>query len=121
MKCTECPDYRECSRTRDLRRYRGKCAKAKDEKIFTIADHIRSMDDEELANAIYELINGYDPATWFCKGTKECEDLMETDEGIPAEMCKACLLQALRQPHEKTRLPKGMYLDKQESGLLEED
>lgn len=120
MKCTECPDYRECSRTKDLRRYRGKCPKAKEEKIFTIADWIRSMTDEELCDGIYELFHGYDPAAWFCKNKKECGDLMDADKEIPDEMCKACLLEALRQPYEKTRLPKGMYLDKQESGLLED-
>lgn len=88
---------------------------------MTVADRIRSMDDEELASTLIEIINGYDPAEWFCTNKKECEDLMAADKDILDEMCKACLLQALRQPYEKTKLPKGMYLDKQESGLLEDD
>ena len=88
---------------------------------LTFADWIRSMTDEELAGALIELTNGYDPAAWYCQNKQECGDLMDADEEIPNEMCKACLLAKLRQPYEKTRLPKGMYLDKQESGLLEED
>lgn len=90
-------------------------------KISTFADWIRSMTDEELAGALIELTNGYDPAAWYCQNKQECGDLMDADEEIPNEMCKACLLAKLRQPYEKTRLPSGMYLDKQESGLLEED
>lgn len=31
MRCTECPDYRECRRKYDLRRYRRRCPKAKTE------------------------------------------------------------------------------------------
>ena len=57
MKCTECPDYRECSRTKDLRRYRSKCPKAKEKKVFTIADRIRSMNDDELRNFLCGLMN----------------------------------------------------------------
>lgn len=34
MKCRECPDYRECNKTHDLRRYRPKCSKAKEKKVF---------------------------------------------------------------------------------------
>ena len=56
MKCTECPDYRECSKTKDLRRYRQKCPKAKQEKVFTIADRIRAMKDDELRNFLCGLM-----------------------------------------------------------------
>ena len=57
MKCAECPDYRECSRTKDLRRYRRKCPKAKEKKVFTIADRIRAMNDDELRNFLCGLMN----------------------------------------------------------------
>lgn len=100
MKCTECPDYRECSRTKDLRRFRQKCPKAKEEKVFTNADKIRSMSDEELTAAIYQLIYAKDPAAWFCKGSKECGELMDNDQLIPDEMCRECLLKKLRQTAE---------------------
>lgn len=49
MKCMECPDYKDCRRKNDLRRKRGKCAKAKDNYVPTNADRIRAMTDEELA------------------------------------------------------------------------
>ena len=90
-------------------------------KISTYADRIRAMTDEELCDGIFQLIYAADPATWFCKGKKECGELMDADKEIPDEMCKACLLKALRQPYAEPKLPSGMYLDKQESGLIEED
>lgn len=68
---------------------------------FTEADRIRAMNDEELTAAIYWLINATDPATWFCKGSKECGDLMDNDQDIPDEMCKKCLLAKLQEPAEE--------------------
>ena len=35
------------------------------------------------------------------KGPKACEDMMDSNQDIPDEMCKACLLQKLRQPAEE--------------------
>ena len=49
MKCRECPDYRECNKKHDLRRYRKHCAKAKEQKVFTNGDRYRAMSDEEMA------------------------------------------------------------------------
>lgn len=93
MKCTECPDYRKCSRTNDLRKKRGKCAKAKDKHVPTNADRIRSMSDEELAEHLYY---GFDIR--FCDSNAECEAMLNTDEGIPEEKCKACALEWFKQP-----------------------
>ena len=87
----------------------------------SIADKIRAMSDEELCDAIFRLIYALDPATWFCKGKKECGDLMDADKEIPDAMCKACLLAKLRQPAEETPRPVRIHEDKQESGLLEDD
>ena len=67
----------------------------------TYADRIRSMSDEELTAAIYQLIYAKDPALWFCKGSKECGELIDNNQDIPAEMCKKCLLKKLRQPAEE--------------------
>lgn len=88
---------------------------------LTFADKIRAMSDEELCDAFFRLIYAMDPANWFCKGKEDCRELMDADKDIPDEMCKACLLQKLRQPYVEPKLPSGMYLDKQYSGLLEED
>ena len=74
--------------------YIGNC----EHKITTNADSIRAMSDEELTDAIYRLIHANDPALWFCKGTKECGELMDNDEEIPEEMCRKCLLERLQQP-----------------------
>lgn len=70
-------------------------------KTKTYADRIRAMNDEELTDAIYQLIYAMDPATWFCKGKKECGELLDADKEIPNEMCKNCLLEKLRQPAEE--------------------
>ena len=68
---------------------------------MTFADKIRSMSDEELTDAIYKLIYAADPARWFCKGTKECVEIMDNDGEIPDEMCRKCLLKKLQQPAEE--------------------
>ena len=67
---------------------------------MTYAEYIRSMSDEELTAAIYQLIYAKDPAAWFCKGSKECGELMDNDQDIPDEMCRECLLKKLRQTAE---------------------
>ena len=88
----------------------------------TEADRIRAMSDEELCDAIYRLIYAQDPATWFCKGTKECGELMDDDKDIPDTMCKACLLAKLRQPVQPVKVI-GVPLDDDyriSSGLIEE-
>lgn len=81
MKCIECPDYRECSRTKDLRRYRGKYPKAKEKKVFTITDRIRAMNDDDLRNFLCGLMNcsgcvfgsssGCTPKDWLQMPSKE--------------------------------------------------
>lgn len=87
----------------------------------SFADQIRAMSDEELCDAIFQLIYAMDPATWFCKGKKECGDLMNADKEIPDAMCKACLLAKLRQPAVEYRHPVWPFVDKEESGLTEDD
>lgn len=83
---------------------------------MTMLDKIRAMSDEELTDLIYDLnMEGI-----FCQNRKECEELLNND-GITDEMCKKCLLEYLRKPvEEHPKLPSGIYLDKEESGLTEE-
>lgn len=64
--------------------------------IDTNADRIRSMTNEELATALYQMIDG----DMYCTNKPECGNMLETDDGIPAEWCKACLLAWLRKPTE---------------------
>jgi hypothetical protein len=49
MKCTECPEYNDCSKKYNLTIKRKRCPKAKEENVVTNADRIRAMSDEELA------------------------------------------------------------------------
>ena len=86
--------------------YRGSTCAAQRAKLglgdpMTFADKIRNMSDEELTAAIYQLIYAKDPAMWFCKGKKECGDLMDNNQDIPDEMCLECLLKKLQQPAEE--------------------
>lgn len=48
MKCTECPDYTECSRKSDLRRKRHTCPKAKEQKgaDMTLAKALNMVEKE---------------------------------------------------------------------------
>ena len=83
---------------------------------ITNADRIRAMSDEDLTDIIYDLhMEGT-----FCTNKKECEEKLNNDS-LTDEMCKKCLLEWLRKPVEEPKLPSGFYLDKQESGLTEED
>lgn len=87
MKCRECPDYRECNKTHDLRRYRPKCSKAKEQKVFTNGDRIRAMSDEELVNIL----------------SAPCPFLSRVDDkGCPnPKPCRECIADWLKQPAEE--------------------
>lgn len=87
MKCRECPDYRECNKKHDLRRYRKHCAKAKEQKVFTNGDRYRAMSDEEMAEALSEVD--------VCP-TRADRTLCGEREG-----CKRCWLDYLRSPEDK--------------------
>ena len=84
MKCRECPDYRECNKTHDLRRYRPHCAKAKEQKVFTNGDRYRAMSDREMAETLSK--------TSVCPPVEE--RLFCGDE----EACMYCWLEHLRSP-----------------------
>ena len=63
--------------------------------VPTNADRIRAMTDEELVDMLYCA----DSLGW-CKNLPECYRLLDTDDGVPDEKCKACLLKWLQQPAE---------------------
>jgi hypothetical protein len=69
-----------------------------DINVPTNADRIRSMTDEELAKII--VTDCLDERIHYCQNRPECIDLLDTDEGIPEEMCIQCVLDWLRQPAE---------------------
>lgn len=107
MKCAECPDYRKCSKENDLRRLRGRCPKAKKQKIPTIADKIRAMvaTDEGIAKILLALDislveDGREFTHLYCDGKNGCitedDDIICTDE-----MRTACIVRWLSQPAEE--------------------
>ena len=77
-------------------RYSGECSG----KIVTIADRIRAMSDEELANRMYRYHAGSD-AIPFCKNLPECGKMMDEGSEIPDENCIGCMLDWLKRPAEK--------------------
>ena len=88
---------------------------------WTNADRIRAMSDEELA-AIMIQMTDLELQIPFCKNLPACQEMLENpDKDIPVPKCVDCLLDWLRQPVEEARFPSGLFLDKQESGLTEED
>ena len=65
----------------------------------TRADRIRAMSDEDLMQYLYALANK-DFELTFCQNKPECLALVDTDEGVPEEHCRACLLEYLQRPKE---------------------
>lgn len=80
----------------------------------TIADKIRAMSDEELA----ELLNG---ELGFCKNLLKCGKKLLKELHIPDAWCKECILKWLREPADATKPATMADEEKQHSGLIEED
>ena len=87
----------------------------------SIADRIRAMSDEELCDAFFQLIYAVDAATWFCKCSEECGKMLDAEEEIPDEKCKACLLEKLRSPVTAIKPATMADEEKKHSGLIEEE
>ena len=66
---------------------------------MTNGDKIRAMTDEELAEHILST-PAYETCIDFCKKRAECDDLIESDKGIPEEWCKQCLIVWLQKEVE---------------------
>ena len=64
------------------------------------ADLIRRMTDEELADMFVKFEN-YDGPD-YCQRASECDEMLDRDEVIPLEKCKACMTAWLQQPAEHT-------------------
>ena len=67
---------------------------------MTNGDRLRAMPDEELAAVLFGFIN-LDDNISYCKDKPECGDLLDTEDGIPMEMCIGCLCEWLRRPAEE--------------------
>ena len=57
----------------------------------TNADRIRAMTDEELADAMLK-VNEIADHVPFCGNNEECNEIMDSGELIPPDMCKKCLM-----------------------------
>ena len=62
-------------------------------------DVIRSMNDEELANALLK-IDDIGKYLKFCGHSTKCDEILDAGELIPDGMCKECLLEWLQEEHE---------------------
>ena len=65
----------------------------------TNADRIRTMTDEELADAMLA-INEIGEAVPFCGNSTRCNEILEAGELIPEGMCKQCLIAWLQSEVE---------------------
>ena len=70
--------------------------------VLTNADRIRAMTDEELAEHLTR-VNEFDFGEVFCKNLSECEELLDTEDGVPDSKCFGCMLDWLRKPVEGKR------------------
>lgn len=87
-KYAERPMYKSpCSECKGYSKYEYK-------QVQTNADRIRSMTDEELATALYQMLDG----DVYCTNKPECGKMLNTDDGIPDEWCAKCLLNWLQKP-----------------------
>lgn len=66
---------------------------------MTNGERIRAMTDEELAGIMVGL-SDLDLRIDFCQNKSECEELLNTDDGIPIEKCAGCMLAWLQKPAE---------------------
>ena len=92
---------------KDCKHDKGKCVGVSragshrycfEQKAMTNADRIRAMTDEELMDMLYCA----DSLGW-CKNLPECYRLLDTEDGVPEEKCKACLAKWLQKPAEAIR------------------
>lgn len=70
------------------------------EKPKTNADRIRSMSDEELADAMLNL-NEIGDHISFCVNAEKCDEIMENGGLIPDGMCRQCLIKWLQSEVEE--------------------
>lgn len=67
----------------------------------TNADRIRAMQDEDLADAIYAILETCSKdVVPFCKNKLQCTQTLENGKTIPDEMCKQCLIEWLQSESE---------------------
>lgn len=70
---------------------------------MTNADRIRSMNDEELADAMIMLDVRSGKEIPFCINHKKCTDMLDADEAIPDEMCRQCLIDWLQKEEKREK------------------
>ena len=108
LKCSEramarCSDGKNCARYGGNFVEGSRCHQFNQQVSkypFANSDQIRAMSDEELASFLYGFVD-LDSKIHYCKNKPECDELLDTEDGIPAEMCTGCLCEWLRQPAEE--------------------
>ena len=61
---------------------------------------IKNMNTEEFARLLYSLVE-LDNRIPYCINLPECDDLLETEDGIPEHKCIGCFINWLNQPAEE--------------------
>lgn len=64
---------------------------------MTNGDRIRRMTDEELAKLMIQ-ITDLDIQIGYCEERPECVAMLDREDGIPSDMCQACMLRWLQRP-----------------------
>lgn len=69
---------------------------AEEYKPKTQADKIRSMSDEELADYIVFIGDGFSEKIPYCKSTPQCTEILDSGRIVPNKMCIECLVKWLQ-------------------------
>lgn len=98
--CINCVAESKCS----AQLYRGACCRKTRSEYglgdpVTVADRIRSMSDENLAECMFRVID-CEGEFRYCKNLPECITALDNGSEIPDEKCIACLLSWLREGAE---------------------
>lgn len=88
MICKNCIHFKVC-------KHKSKsvyeCEHFADGTIKNQYDRIRNMSIEEMAVFIQDISGNIERYVPFCQNKAECNDMLDNDEDIPAEMCLECM------------------------------
>lgn len=106
MRCSpeafaKCPTRALCGRIQDATFTEGSECDLFNQSVvdqpMTILEKIRALDDEEMVDFIYRLVQVGDISGLYCTYKKECLEIADLDQHIPVKWCKSCLLEWLHR------------------------
>ena len=81
---------------------------------MTNGDKIRAMSDEELAEKIVNTKEAPAYSVPFCGNSNRCDDILDSGETVPDEMCKQCAIEWLQAECEEKRFTFKSLLEARE-------